>query len=110
MLAEEAFLRQQFGDTFEDWSATTPAFIPRLRGWKPSPVTFCWRTVLQREYNAFILIISVFWLSDLIGDSIAERRWHMDYVWFVVFVAGFIIFSTLRALKKRTKLLHVQGR
>jgi len=110
MLAEEAFLRQQFGDAFETWAATTPAFIPRLRGWKPSPVPFCWRTVLQREYNAFILILAVFWLFDLIGDSIADGQWHVDVVWFSVFIAGFIIFATLRSLKKRTQLLNVQGR
>jgi hypothetical protein len=73
-------------------------------------VSFCWRTVLQREYNAFLLILAVFFLFDLIGDSVAERRWHIDYVWFSVFIAGFIIFATLRSLKKRTKLLHVEGR
>jgi protein-S-isoprenylcysteine O-methyltransferase Ste14 len=110
MLAEEAFLRERFGDTFETWAATTPAFFPRLRGWKRSPVSFCWRTVLQREYNAFFLIIAVFWLFDLIGDSIVEGRLHLDYVWFPVFIAGFIIFATLRSLKKRTKLLNVKGR
>src|SRR5580692_4795907 len=27
MLAEEAFLREKFGDTFENWAAATPAFI-----------------------------------------------------------------------------------
>ena len=40
MLAEEAFLRQQFGETFETWAATTPAFIPqtaRLEAF-PGPV------------------------------------------------------------------------
>jgi hypothetical protein len=31
-------------------------------------------------------------------------------VWFSVFIAGFVIFATLRSLKKRTKLLHVEGR
>ena len=110
MLAEEAFLRQQFGDVFETWAAATPAFIPRLRGWKPSPVSFCWRTVLQREYNAFILIIGVFFAFDLIGDSFAERRWHLSYGWLAFFIAGFVIFAVLRTLKKRTRLLHVEGR
>ena len=110
MLAEEAFLRQRFGDTFEKWSAQTPAFIPRRRGWKPSPVPFCWRTVAQREYNAFFLIISVFFLFDLIGDSIVERNFHLDYAWFGLFIAGFIIFSILRGLKKHTRLLNVEGR
>ena len=110
MLAEEAFLRQRFGDTFEKWTAQTPAFIPRWRGWKPSPVPFCWRTVAQREYNAFFLIISVFFLFDLIGDSIVERNFHLDYAWFGLFIAGFIIFAILRGLKKHTRLLNVEGR
>ena len=110
MLAEEAFLRERFGGTFEKWSAETPAFIPRFQGWKPSPVPFCWRTVAQREYNAFFLILSVFFLLDVIGDSIAERNPHVDWVWFGVFLAGFLIFAVLRSLKKRTGLLHVEGR
>jgi protein-S-isoprenylcysteine O-methyltransferase Ste14 len=110
MLAEEAFLRQRFGETFEKWSAQTPAFIPQFRGWRPSPVPFCWRTVAQREYNAFFLIIAVFFLFDLIGDSIAEKSWHMSWVWFGVFIGGFLIFAVLRTLKKRTRLLNVEGR
>ncbi len=110
MLAEEAFLRERFGDAFETWAAETPAFIPRLRGWKPSAVTFCWRTVLQREYNAFILIIGVFFVFDLIGDCFAEKRWHLNYGWFSLFLACFVVFATLRTLKKRTKLLQVEGR
>ncbi len=110
MLAEEAFLRKRFGDAFEQWAAVTPAFIPRFRAWKPSQVPFCWRTVLQREYNAFFLIIAVFFLLDLIGDSFVERRLKIDPGWFVIFVGGFVIFAALRALKKRTHLLTVEGR
>ena len=110
MLAEEAFLRGKFGETFEKWSSQTPAFIPRLGGWKPSPVPFCWRTVAQREYNSFFQIIYVFFLFDLIGDSIADQNWHLDYVWFGVFLAGFVIFAVLRTLKKRTKIFDVEGR
>jgi protein-S-isoprenylcysteine O-methyltransferase Ste14 len=111
MLAEEAFLREKFGDVFEKWAATTPAFIPRLGGWKPSQISFCWRTVLQREYNAFLLIIGVFFVFDLIGDAFAEKRWpQLSYGWFSLFLVGFAIFATLRTIKKRTRLLHVEGR
>jgi hypothetical protein len=66
--------------------------------------------VAQREYNAFFLIISVFFLADLIGDSIVEQRWHISWVWFGVFIGGFLIFAVLRSLKKRTRLLDVAGR
>ena len=110
MLAEEAFLRARFGAEFEQWAAVTPAFIPKFHGWKPFNVPFCWRTVLQREYNAFFLIITVFFLLDLIGDSIAERRIKIEAAWLGVFIGGFVIFATLRTLKKRTHLLTVKGR
>jgi protein-S-isoprenylcysteine O-methyltransferase Ste14 len=110
MLAEEAYLREKFGEAFETWAAATPAFLPRLRGWKPSPIRFCWRTVAQREYNAFLLILGVFFVFDFIGDAFAERRLHLDYGWFSVFIVGFVIFAVLRTLKKRTRLLHVEGR
>ena len=110
MLAEEAFLRSRFGETFEQWAAVTPAFIPKFHGWKPFEVPFCWRTVLQREYNAFFLIISVFFLLDLIGDSIVERQLKVDFVWLGVVIGGFVIFAALRTLKKRTHLLTVEGR
>jgi protein-S-isoprenylcysteine O-methyltransferase Ste14 len=110
MLAEEAFLRQRFGRQFEAWAAVTPAIIPRLRGWKPSPVPFSWRTVLQREYNAFFLIVAVFFLLDFLGDSTVEGQLKLDPVWFGAFLAAFVIFATLRTLKKRTRILHVEGR
>jgi len=110
MLAEEAFLRLRFGETFEKWAAATPAFIPKFSGWKASSVPFCWRTVLQREYNAFFLIIAVFFLLDLIGDSITERRFKSDPIWFAILIGGFVVFATLRTLKKRTHLLTVEGR
>jgi protein-S-isoprenylcysteine O-methyltransferase Ste14 len=110
MVAEEAFLRERFGEAFETWAAATPAFIPKLRGWRPSPVSFSWRTVLQREYNAFLLILGAFFLFDFVGDSFVERRWQLDYGWLSLFVAGLVSFVVLRTLKKKTRLLQVEGR
>jgi len=43
-------------------------------------------------------------------DSVAEKKFHLNRVWFGVFVTGFLIFALLRGLKKRTRLLHVEGR
>jgi protein-S-isoprenylcysteine O-methyltransferase Ste14 len=110
ILSEEAFLSARFGRLFEQWAAATPAIIPRLRGWKTPQAPFCWRTVLTREYNAMFLITTVFFLTDMLCDSFAEKRFVVDYTWFFVFLGGFLVFSTLRTLKKRTRLLHVEGR
>jgi hypothetical protein len=110
MLAEEAYLRERFGEKFEAWASGTPSFFPNFRNWRPSTVSFSWRTILQREYNAFILILGAFFVFDLVGDSFAEHRFHVSYSWFIIFLVGFAIFATLRTIKKRTKLFHVEGR
>jgi hypothetical protein len=65
---------------------------------------------LQREYNAFFLIIGVFFLFDLVADSVVERHLVVDWVWFGVLTGGFLIFAVLRTLKKRTTWLNVAGR
>lgn len=110
MLAEEAFLRISFGERFEGWALNTPSFIPRFRGWKSPEMRFCWRTVLQREYNAFFLIITLFFLYDVIGDSVVDRNFHVSLLWLGIFLSGFLVFAILRTLKKRTHLLTVADR
>jgi protein-S-isoprenylcysteine O-methyltransferase Ste14 len=110
MLAEEAFLRERFGEQFEQWAAVTPAFIPNPRLWNAPAMPFCWRTVLQREYNAFFLIVTFFFLFDCIADSVVERHLTVNWVWFGLFLGGFLVFAVLRTLKKRTTLLNVAGR
>lgn len=110
MLAEEAFLRGKFGPQFEAWADKTPAFIPRLRGWVRPERRFCWRTVLRREYSGVFLITTVFAILDTLGDSRAERRWHLDPPWVAVFGAGLLFYLTFRSLKKYTRVLHAEGR
>lgn len=110
MFTEEAFLRQRFGDPFEVWAATTPAFIPRWHGWKAPALPFCWRTVLRREYSGFFLVALVFPLLDIAGDSVAEKHVVVDWWWLSMLAAGSFLHFILRFLKKRTRLLEVDGR
>ncbi|MEY2410850.1 MAG: hypothetical protein QOF48_3520 [Verrucomicrobiota bacterium] len=110
MLAEEEFLRQQFGETFERWAAATPAFIPRLHGWRKPALPFCWRTVLRREYSGLFLITTTFFLLDAMGDWRVERTMRPDWLWISVFAVGLLAYLALRTLKKHSRLLHVPGR
>jgi len=56
MAAEEAFLANKFGETFNAWVANTPAFLPALSLWKPADLPFSIRTVLRREYTGFLVV------------------------------------------------------
>jgi protein-S-isoprenylcysteine O-methyltransferase Ste14 len=110
MFAEEAFLRQRFGEEFERWAACTPSILPRLRGWRRAELPFSWRTVLRREYTGLFGILAVFCLLEITGDSLVEHHLKIDWPWVVLFGCGLLIYLTLRTLKKQTTVLDVEGR
>lgn len=110
MLAEEDFLRTKFGSEFENWAAKTPAIVPRLTGWISPALPFSWRSVLAREYSSVLLIAFVFWALDIIGHSIVERRWTVDWVWIWVLILSATIYFVLMILKKHTAILQADGR
>jgi protein-S-isoprenylcysteine O-methyltransferase Ste14 len=110
MFAEESFLRSRFGEQFDQWASRTPAFIPKLTGWRAPNLRFSWKSVLRREYSGVLLIALLFFLLDTAGDSLVEKRLTLDIIWVVVLASGAAIYVTLRTLKKSTALLNVEGR
>ncbi len=110
IFAEEEFLRRQFGDAFLEWAARTPAFIPRFRGWTPSPLPFSWRTVVRREYSTVFAVVAVFFLLEVLTASLAERRLVLDPGWTRFFLVGAGLYLIIRVIKKKTALLQEAGR
>jgi protein-S-isoprenylcysteine O-methyltransferase Ste14 len=113
--AEEAFLMGQFGSAYTDWASRVPAFLPNPLLWVRPDLPFSIRTVLRREYNGFYVIVSGFTLIELAGDLLGEKEglrgwWEGDFHWFVMFVAGTVLYLVLRTLNRHTKLLRVPGR
>jgi protein-S-isoprenylcysteine O-methyltransferase Ste14 len=110
MFAEEAYLRAKFGIVFEDWADKTPAVIPSFRNWKKADLPFSLRNVLKREYNGFFVIILSMSLLEATGNIFVEGKPEFDMMWSIILSIGFVIWLTLRTLKKKTALLHVEGR
>lgn len=113
--AEENFLIKSYGKTYLNWAVKTPAFIPDMKLWKKPKMTFCFRTVLRREYNGLMAICSAFLITEAIKDVIFERESFLywareDWPWITIFAIGTALFILLRTLKKTTRLLHVTGR
>jgi len=110
IFAEEEFLRGKFGEAFEKWAEKTPAFVPNFKSWKRPDLPVEFRTILQREYSGFFAIIAAFAVLKILQGIFARRRLELDLGWIVAFVAGLLIFLTLRALRKKTKIFEVEGR
>lgn len=110
IFAEEKFLEEKFGALFLEWAEKTPAFLPRFKNWQKPGLSFSFKNVLKREYTAFFVITTSFPVFDFMADMLGEGKMKLDSGWNLVFIVGLITYFTLRTLKKKTKILNVEGR
>lgn len=110
IFAEEAFLREKFGDEYLEWASRTPAIFPRFSQYKNANLPFSLRNVLRREYNGFFAVIVVFFILETVGEILAEGRLEFDAGWLIILGIGFVVWIILRSLKKHTNVLNVEGR
>jgi len=110
MFAEEAYLCRKFGTAYLLWTRVTPAFVPKLNSYRKAALPFSVRTVLRREYNGFFAVIVAMFGLEVGGDLSAQGRFDCDVGWIVGVGVSFLLWLVLRAVKKYTRLLYVEGR
>ena len=113
MFAEEAFLRGKFGEAYLEWSEGVPSFWPRALRWKTPGVEFSLRNILKREYNGFFAIFVSLAVISAGKNTVRGAEEWMDILvpfWQYTLAATFVIFLTLRSLKRYSRVLHVEGR
>jgi protein-S-isoprenylcysteine O-methyltransferase Ste14 len=110
MIAEEAYLQQQFGAEFESWADATPAFVPRVKQWRPPAEHFSLRFVLRKEYTGLAVVILLHGALQLVEHEAINHRLQLEPAWEVVIAGGGATYVLLRALKKHTRILHVPDR
>jgi len=108
--AESQFLRRQFREEYTGWASKTPAFFPRLWGWRRPALPFSFRTVLRREHTSFFSLIVGFVVMEICGDFVIYRRLECDPFWIITLAVSTVLYVVLRTLKKSTTVLDVEGR
>lgn len=108
MIAEEEFLKGEFGEHYLEWAKRTPAFLPNFKKWQRPDLLFSFKTVLAREYTGLFVLTTSFALLENWEDILTDHT--IDRLWTVVFAVGFMLYAFLRFLKKRTGFLYVEGR
>jgi hypothetical protein len=114
-MAEEAFLESKFGTTYAEWSQRVPAFVPgrwggRISSWKPAGNAISWRHVLKREYNGTYALVLGYFALDAVRSAGADAPSYLTGGWQAGMAGCTLVFLMLRFLKKRTQILHVEGR
>jgi protein-S-isoprenylcysteine O-methyltransferase Ste14 len=110
IFAEEAFLRDKFGDAFMKWAEVTPIIIPDFTRWRAPELPFSIKNVLKREFNSFFMIVASVTLLNVAEILVNEKRFYISEKWMAFFLTGFAIYLILWFLKKFTNLLRVEGR
>lgn len=110
ILAEERYLEDKYGEEFRRWAAVTPVFIPRWRNWRPAALRFSFRHALGREYLGVFGVLSTFLVLDAIEDSVGYHRLTFPVGWLVAWLLALAAFVVIRVLRKKTRLLVVEGR
>ena len=111
MYAEEQFLTRKFGETYIQWAAAIPAFIPSFRSFVQPSVPFSWKKVLKKEKNGFFAIFVLFllfncWNNFVTTGSITPIK---PWILYSTLVSG-IIYFVLKFIKAGTKMLDEEGR
>jgi hypothetical protein len=114
-MAEEAFLEGKFGEAYAEWSQRVPAFVPgrwgaRRSAWTPAGNAISWRHVLKREYNGTYALVLGYFALDAVRSAGAGEPSHLTTGWQAGLAGCTLAFLVLRFLKKRTQVLHVEGR
>jgi protein-S-isoprenylcysteine O-methyltransferase Ste14 len=110
IFTEEEYLRKKFGEEFLAWADKTPVFIPHFKNWQKQSMSFSAKTVLRREHSTMFALVATFTVGEILGDLFSQGKIALEPRWVIFFFSGLIIYLLLRTLKKKTKLLNVEGR
>ena len=110
VLAEENFLRNKFGQQYDDYCSRVNRWVPNLKGIGTTinSMEFKWRRVIIREYNSTYI-----WMTGAVLIVMKHYYFHNNQFDFKNNIATFIIILVLlllmylfaRYLKKSRKLV-----
>jgi protein-S-isoprenylcysteine O-methyltransferase Ste14 len=103
MAAEEAFLRGKYGAQFESWANSTPAFLPRMRGWVPPAHPLNMTRVLRGESSDILALFLIFATYDAFADTRARGEFHVDWWWVALLLASVVLYFATRVQRKRAR-------
>ena len=110
IFAEEAFLREKFGDIFMQWAEHTPAMLPRFKNWRPPSLPFSWKSAIKREYGSFFAIIVTYTALELLSGLFSSGKLTLAPLWIKLLAGSTVMYLTIRYLKKKTKVLATDNR
>jgi len=108
MYREEEYLREKFGESFLEWAAKTPAFIPLFKNWQSTNQNFSIKRTVYREYIGFFEIIVCFTFLEIMKNVLITGEFVSHRGWTIFFTTGLILFVIVRIVKQARKISRVK--
>jgi len=106
MYAEEAFLREQYGQAYTDWAKQTPAFVCDFRKWKKPLHSFSWRKIIRQEKSGILNLFLVIFLFKVLAHFITYGVWQLwQPYWTVGLVLAASWYLVIKTIQKTTSWL-----
>jgi protein-S-isoprenylcysteine O-methyltransferase Ste14 len=108
-LAEEDFLRRQFGAAFDDYYRRVPRFIPKLRGLGQTMrgTRFHWKRLVRKEYGAtfswITTALALLYWESVRNQGVSASQGRLRFVLIVWAIVG-VGYLGVRFLKKTKRL------
>jgi protein-S-isoprenylcysteine O-methyltransferase Ste14 len=106
MFAEEAYLRDKFGEKYLKWAEKTPAFVPNFRNYVKPDLPFSYRKVLRKEYNGFFAAPLCLFVLEMASKYLSGYPVHADTMWVIIMAFSVTIWATLRMVKRHTSFFR----
>lgn len=100
MYAEEAYLREKFGENYLNWANSVPAFFPRCKNYRKPELSFNWMKAIKSEKNSFAALTLIFCLFDIIGQVVTQR-YNFNYFFIGLSVFSLLTYVVIKILKVR---------
>jgi protein-S-isoprenylcysteine O-methyltransferase Ste14 len=110
IFTEEEFLRGKFGAAYVDWTLKTPVFVPKFSGWQKPELPYAWKTVLKREHSTQFGMVSALTVLGIAADLFTTPEHRISNFWWFFWGTSLVVYLVFRFLKKKTKVLNIEGR
>jgi protein-S-isoprenylcysteine O-methyltransferase Ste14 len=104
--AEERFLEGKFGESFREWAARRPAWIPRWSLWVKPQRRFSVRAAIKGEFYGLTALLVALLVLRTLDTRFSEGVWRLDLFWFAPAVVMLVLFVILRYVRKHTRILE----
>lgn len=98
MKAEDYYLKNKFGNEWEQWAQKTPMIIPNFNNWKPFKGNFNFVKGLININPTILTTVSIFAAIDLSRDIILENEF--DFVWSFLWLSSLFLYINIKKYRK----------